>query len=78
MASLAPVDYVTVFEEDTPCETIRRLKPDVHVKGGDYELTQESLPESSVVESYGGRIEIVPLFAGRSTTKMLERINNEG
>jgi bifunctional ADP-heptose synthase (sugar kinase/adenylyltransferase) len=35
VASLAPVDYVTVFEDDTPCETISRLKPDVHVKGGD-------------------------------------------
>lgn len=77
VASLAPVDYVTVFEEDTPSETIRRLKPDVHVKGGDYELSPESLPESSVVESYGGRIEIVPLLADHSTTKILERIKNE-
>jgi rfaE bifunctional protein nucleotidyltransferase chain/domain len=72
LAGLKPVDYVVVFDEDTPIETIRALRPDVHVKGGDYKV--EDLPEREAVEGYGGRIVIVPLVTGYSTTKILERL----
>ncbi len=72
VAALRSVDYVTVFEEDTPVETIRILKPDIHVKGGDYRAGD--LPETPVVESYGGKVVIVPFSRGLSTTSIIERI----
>jgi rfaE bifunctional protein nucleotidyltransferase chain/domain len=70
--ALRPVDYVVIFEEDTPIETIEALRPDVHVKGGDYR--PEELPEKEVVEGYGGKVVIVPLVEGFSTTELIERI----
>lgn len=76
VAALRSVDYVTVFEEDTPVETIRILKPDIHVKGGDY--CAVDLPETPVVESYGGKIVIVPFSKGLSTTSIIERIRGAG
>jgi len=69
---LKPVDYVVIFEEDTPIVTIKALRPEVHVKGGDY--TPEDLPEKDVVEGYGGKVVIVPLVEGFSTTGLIERI----
>lgn len=71
LAALRCVDAVVVFTEDTPVETLLALQPDVHVKGGDYKV--EDLPEASVVESYGGRIVLIDLVPGRSTTAMIER-----
>lgn len=71
LAALASVDAVVVFEEDTPIHTIETLKPNVHVKGGDYEPDQ--LPEAQVVREHGGEILIVPLVEGYSTTKALEK-----
>lgn len=72
LAALRCVDGVVSFPEPTPLETIRFLKPEVHVKGGDYDKHQ--LPETPLVESYGGEVVILPFLAGRSTTSMLERI----
>lgn len=72
VAALRAVDYVTIFEEDTPVETILALRPDVHVKSGDYRV--EDLPEAPVVESVGGRIVIVPFVSGLSTTDIVNRI----
>ncbi len=72
VAALDPVDYAILFEEDTPAETIRALRPDVHVKGGDY--TAESLPEVDAVREVGARIEILSLVEGRSTTNVIKRI----
>ena len=57
LAGLKAVDYTVIFTEDTPVELIGELKPSIHVKGGDYK--KEDLPETKVVESYGGRVEIV-------------------
>ena len=72
IAALKPVDYVVIFPEINPIETIRLLRPDVHVKSGDYRA--EDMPETPYVLDGGGRVEIVPLLAGLSSTGIVERI----
>lgn len=72
VAALGCVEAVTLFEEDTPADLIAALLPDVLVKGGDYEPHQVVGREA--VENAGGRVIILPLVAGRSTTTLLERI----
>ena len=71
LQSLRCVDAVTVFEDDTPIETIRILRPDIHVKGGDYDA--ENLPETPVVRAGGGEVVIVPLIQGLSSSRVLEK-----
>lgn len=71
MAALSCVDYVTIFEEDTPQELILKLRPDVLVKGGDYQV--ETIVGAKDVLGWGGRVEIVSLVPGRSTTSLVER-----
>ena len=72
LAALAMVDAVVVFEQDTPLELIRALTPDVLVKGGDYtEATVVGAPE---VRARGGRVVIVPLVSGQSTTAIVEKL----
>jgi bifunctional ADP-heptose synthase (sugar kinase/adenylyltransferase) len=66
------VDHVVAFAEDTPHALIRRLRPDVFVKGGDY--TVERLPEASLVQELGGEVRILDYRQGRSTTAMLDRL----
>lgn len=58
LAALEPVDYVVVFEGDSPAELLSRLRPDVHCKGTDYD-TPEQVPEYAVVRAYGGRTALV-------------------
>jgi D-beta-D-heptose 7-phosphate kinase / D-beta-D-heptose 1-phosphate adenosyltransferase len=70
LAALACVDAVEVFHEDTPGAALERLRPDVWVKGGDY--AGRDLPETAVLERWGGRTIVVPLLAGHSTTRILE------
>ena len=72
LQSLRCVDAVTVFEDDTPIETIRALRPDIHVKGGDYDA--ETLPETAVVRAGGGDVVIVPLVEGLSSSRALEKM----
>ncbi|HET7552233.1 MAG TPA: D-glycero-beta-D-manno-heptose 1-phosphate adenylyltransferase [Gemmatimonadaceae bacterium] len=72
LAALEAVDAVVIFPEDTPLELIRALHPDVLVKGGDY--TPDTVVGRSEVESRGGRVVIVPLTAGHSTTSIIERL----
>ncbi len=72
LAALAAVDVVVVFEEDTPLELIRHLLPDVLVKGADYRRDQVVGAEE--VERAGGRVELVPLTEGRSTTGLVRRL----
>jgi glycerol-3-phosphate cytidylyltransferase len=72
IASLKSVDAVILFEEDTPVSLISALQPDVHVKGGDYEVA--SLPEYPVVKAYGGEVRILPFVAGKSSSQIIERI----
>ena len=72
IAGLESVDYVTWFDEDTPRELIARLLPDVLVKGGDY--TRDTIVGADEVEAAGGRVEVIPLVPGQSTTSILERV----
>lgn len=74
VASIGVVDYVVLFDEVTPENIIRELKPNIHVKGGDYKI--EDLPEAKVVERYGGKVYIFPLLPGFSTTRIIEKILN--
>ena len=71
VAALESVDAVCLFDEDTPLELIGDLVPDVLVKGSDYTL--EMVAGRHVVEAAGGRVELIPLVAGRSTTELLRR-----
>jgi len=72
VASLLCVDAVCLFDEDTPEELIRLIKPDVLVKGGDYNM--ENIVGAEFVKSYGGAVEIIPFVTGYSTTSLIERI----
>lgn len=69
LAALECVDMVVIFSEETPLKLIEQLKPDVHVKGGDYK--EEDLPEAALVKSFGGRIVLAKLIPGRSTTEII-------
>jgi D-beta-D-heptose 1-phosphate adenylyltransferase (EC 2.7.7.-) len=70
--NLKPVDYVVIFEEDTPLELIKAIKPDVLVKGADWDL--ERIVGADFVLSYGGRVERIPFSFDVSTSKIIERI----
>lgn len=72
LAALDCIDYVIVFDEDTPLELITALKPHILAKGGDYSL--DGVVGRDVVESYGGRVELVSFVDGKSTTNIIERI----
>jgi D-beta-D-heptose 7-phosphate kinase/D-beta-D-heptose 1-phosphate adenosyltransferase len=72
LAGLQAVDYVTVFDESTPLELIRALRPDVLVKGADYRV--EQVVGADFVMSYGGRVHLAPLREGFSTTRILQRV----
>jgi len=76
LAALDAVDAVTVFDEDTPLEAIRAVRPDVLVKGQDYRLAD--VVGRDLVESWGGRVELLPLVPGRSTSSLVERIRGAG
>ena len=71
VAALEPVDYVVLFSEDTPEHALSVIRPAVHVKGGDYRV--QDLPEAGVVEASGGRVVIVPLVPGHSTSELVRR-----
>jgi D-beta-D-heptose 7-phosphate kinase/D-beta-D-heptose 1-phosphate adenosyltransferase len=75
LAALAAVDCVVVFEEDTPLELIRALRPDVLVKGGDY--TEASIVGAADVRSWGGEVVVIPLTPGHSTTSTIERLRGQ-
>jgi D-beta-D-heptose 7-phosphate kinase/D-beta-D-heptose 1-phosphate adenosyltransferase len=72
LAALAFVDAVTIYDEDTPLETLRAVRPHVLVKGQDYAL--ENVVGRELVESEGGRVALVPLMADKSTSALVERI----
>ena len=74
MAALASSSLVTWFDEDTPIELIRALRPDILVKGGDYDMSK--LAETAVVESYGGRALAIPFVDGYSTTALVKKIRS--
>ncbi len=72
VAALAATSLVTWFEEDTPLELIAQVKPDILVKGGDYDMSR--LAETRVVESYGGRALALAFVDGYSTTQLVQKI----
>ncbi len=73
LAELRSVDYVVPFDEDTPLQLIEEIKPDILVKGGDYEAG--TVAGADFVISRGGRVEIVPLFEEYSTTGIISALN---
>lgn len=79
LAALECVDYITLFDEDTPVELIQAIRPDVDIKGGDYVI--EDMPEAKVMHAIGGRVEIIPFSATESvdysTTKTIGRLSVE-
>lgn len=72
MASQESVSLVTWFDEDTPQELIAEIRPDILVKGGDYDMAK--LPETRLVQSWGGQALALPFVAGYSTTQLVNRI----
>ncbi len=72
IAALESVSLVTWFDEDTPLEIINELRPNIIVKGGDYDMTK--LKEAQLVESYGGKALALPFVEGYSTTALVAKI----
>lgn len=72
LLGLKAVDHVILFGEETAENLIAELQPDIYVKGGDYTL--DTLPEAKIVQSYGGRVELVNLVEGKSTTNIIKKI----
>ncbi|MHB8058380.1 MAG: D-glycero-beta-D-manno-heptose-7-phosphate kinase [Desulfuromonadaceae bacterium] len=72
LAALDCIDYVVIFDEDTPLNLITSLKPHILAKGGDYSL--DGVVGRDVVESYGGRVELITFVDGKSTTNIIERV----
>jgi D-glycero-beta-D-manno-heptose 1-phosphate adenylyltransferase len=72
IGALKVVDYAFIFPESDPCAFLEILRPDIHVKGGDY--TPEQLPETEVVRRYGGDVAIVAFEQGYSTTGLIDTI----
>ncbi|GAB4372180.1 MAG: bifunctional D-glycero-beta-D-manno-heptose-7-phosphate kinase/D-glycero-beta-D-manno-heptose 1-phosphate adenylyltransferase HldE [Elainellaceae cyanobacterium] len=72
LAALGCVDYVVPFADLTPRELIRLIRPDIYAKGGDY--TRDTLPETPLIEEYGGTVQILPYVGDRSTTNLIQQI----
>ena len=75
LAALDCIDYVVIFDEDTPLKLIEAIKPTVLVKGGDYTL--DGVVGRDIVESYGGSVALVEFVDGKSTTNIIEKILKE-
>lgn len=72
LAGLASVDRIVLFDALTPVSLISALQPDIYVKGGDYSI--DTLPETPVVQSYGGQVQILGFIDGYSTTQIVTKI----
>jgi D-beta-D-heptose 7-phosphate kinase/D-beta-D-heptose 1-phosphate adenosyltransferase len=72
LAALEAVDYVTIFDDDTPRTLILQLRPDVLVKGGDW--SAEAVVGKEEVEAWGGEVVLIPYQEGNSTTNIIERV----
>jgi len=71
LAALEAVDFVTIFSEETPEKIIRKIRPHILVKGGDWK--KEGVVGKEFVESYGGKVYLFPVVKGYSTTKLLQK-----
>lgn len=74
VASIIFVDYVIIFSEPSPLKVIQKIRPDVYIKGADYNLDTINQEERRAVEAYGGQIAFIPYFPGFSTTQVIENI----
>lgn len=72
LASLECVDLVICFKEQTPVELISKVRPEIYVKGGDYQI--ETLPETQLVKTWNGKAVAIPFIHERSTTNLLRKI----
>lgn len=72
LLALRCVDYVVLFEEDTPEHLLSVLRPHIHTKGGDYDV--EAMPETAIVRAHGGEVKTLPFVAGHSTTTLAKLI----
>src|SRR3989338_1189156 len=72
LAALECVNFVTIFNEENPIKILEKIKPDIHVKGGDYKISQ--VIEKNVVEKNHGKIALIPEVKGYSTTDLIKRI----
>lgn len=74
LGALRAVDCVVFFDDETAEKLIAKVRPDIYVKGGDY--TVETLPEAKIVLGYGGKVELVPLVTGRSSSNIINKIKS--
>ncbi|WP_114639307.1 D-glycero-beta-D-manno-heptose 1-phosphate adenylyltransferase [Polynucleobacter necessarius] len=74
LAALESVDMVVLFAEKTPVNLIEKIRPDIYVKGGDYEI--DALAETQLVKTWGGKAIAIPFIYERSTTKLLGKIRS--
>ena len=74
LAALSCVDFVVIFDEDTPVNYLAQIKPDIHTKGGDYDIN--TLPEAKVITDNGGRLEFISFVEGKSTTNIINKMKN--
>lgn len=72
VAGLECINYVCLFDEKTPCNVIRKIRPNIWIKGADYRGVE--IPEKSVIEEYGGNIDFVDMVDGCSSTNIIEKI----
>lgn len=73
LSALEAVDYVTSFPEDTPIDILKELRPDILVKGGDWK--PDEVVGKNFIESYGGKVKIVPHLKNYSTTSLIEKLS---
>jgi len=76
LANFEFIDYITIFDEDTPERLIKQISPDVLVKGGDYR--RKEIVGGKFVEEKGGKVLIIPFLKGHSTTKLIKKIKRVG
>lgn len=74
--ALACVDYVVMFDEDSPANLIDEIKPDVYTKGADY--TMETLPEADIMRKNNIKVEFIEFVAGKSTTNTINKMKENG
>jgi rfaE bifunctional protein nucleotidyltransferase chain/domain len=74
LCALSCVDYVVLFDENSPKDLLDEIKPDVHTKGADYSI--ETLPEADVILKNGGKIEFITFVEGKSTTNTINAMKN--
>ena len=75
LCALSCVDYVVLFDEDSPHDLLDEIKPDVYTKGADY--TMETLPEADIMRKNGTRVEFIKFVEGKSTTNVIKKVSGE-